>query len=154
MRGKKLRIGGNAIAFSHDQDIARNNLTPRYAALSAVSDHKRARAGKIAQALEHALGLQVLVHDYSEIDKGQNRQERSLLQIPDHEIERRRPDEQKEQWLPQGFEQNAPEIAAVSSCELIWTDSPQKLNSFLSRQTFIGRIGHGALPYDRSPRIS
>jgi hypothetical protein len=81
MGGKKLGVGCDAITFAHDQNVAGNDLAAWYAPLHTIPNHECARTGEVAQALQDALRLQVLINDNPKVDQGQDCEERSLVQI-------------------------------------------------------------------------
>ena len=67
-------VGGDAIALGEQQHVAAHHLAPGDAHRLAVADDERARAGEVAQGLEGALGLALLVErDADDDDTNPNR---------------------------------------------------------------------------------
>jgi hypothetical protein len=137
MRRYELRIRWNAIAFRHNDDIARHDLAAGNPALYAVTDDESPWTGKVAQTLKNTLRLKILVDDDTEVDHRQHRKQRTFVPVSDYEVDRRRRDQEKKQRFPKCFQQHAQEIAAIMDPELVRTISLHMLGGFSRSQSLM-----------------
>ena len=115
------RIGRYAVAFGKDHEVATDDVDAANAFLDAVADHKRPRAGQIAQIFEHALGAGFLNDGNEDRGAGKKPEHDSFFKIAEDEVDRRRAQQQREHRLAEDLEDDADEGAAVGLGEGIGT---------------------------------
>ena len=89
----------------------RTTSAPAMRAALAVAHHQRARARQVAQRLERALGLALLHHGDRDHHDDRGGQHQRLVHVADHEVERRRGDEQQEHRLAHHAERERSQAA-------------------------------------------
>src|SRR5262249_57245396 len=110
--GEYGRIGRYAVAFGKDHQVAPDDVDAGNAFLDAVADHKRPRAGQIAQTFEHALGAGFLNDGNEDRGAGKKPEHDSLFEIAENKVDRRRAQQQREHRLAEDLEDDTDEGAA------------------------------------------
>ena len=139
VRVEQHSVGGNAIAFVEQQDVAGDDLPSGNQRSRAVPDDARPRTRKVAQGAEHALGLSLLhnrdAHHYA--DKGEEQQ--SFAQASQDEIEESGAHQHDEHRLGCDTEHDAQKRASRRSLQLVTTACGQARRRFVRGEAVLGR---------------
>ena len=114
-RFKDEGVGGYAVALGQRQYVAAHNLPARDAQAPPLPHNQRARAGEVAQSLQHALGA-VFLHngdDYGHA--GERQQDEGFARIAQRQIDRAASQQQEQHRLARDVVHDAQQgpLAAV-----------------------------------------
>ena len=94
------RIGGNSITLGQNDQVIRDDVPARDTDSLSITDHERARAGKITQGFQRPLGLPFLVKRDSQNNENEPEKHQRFLDIAENEIDRAAGQQQHKHRFP------------------------------------------------------
>ena len=116
---KHTRVGGNAVALTDPQEIARDELAGRDGALAAVPDDRREALERRVQSEDGTLRPQLLREAERGVEDDDEPDRRGFDRLADRCRDERRRDEQPHERLDQLASGNAPVRGAAGAVELV-----------------------------------
>ena len=101
---KQPRVGWHPVAFGQHDQIAAHHLSPGDPQPFSAPDHQGARAGQIAQRLQHTFGPRLLHHGDADRQAGKGQQDQRLFEVAKQKIDDAPRDQQRQHRLSQDLE--------------------------------------------------
>ena len=99
----------------------RTTSRPAIALALAVANDQRARAGQIAQRLQHTLGARLLHDGDHDRHRGEGEQDERLLQIAEHQVDDAADEQQRQHRLAQHLDRYSKRCAPIGLREFVVT---------------------------------
>ena len=132
-------IGGHPISFGQHDAVAADDFAPGNTLALPAADDQGARAGQVAQRLEHVFGP-LFLHDRDRDGDGDKAQQHQrLADIPEHEIHDARGAQELEHGLAGHLEHDAQDRAAAALRQLVVPVAAQTQRGLMVRQA--GGVG-------------
>ncbi len=124
---EKDGVGRHTVALGDEHDVAAHDLSPRDAQLLAPADHPGARAGQVAQRLQRALRLALLVDRDAHDHEHEAQEHDGLLEVAEDRVEPSGEHQQQEHGLPRHAEGYRQEASLLGRWKLVVPLRPQPL---------------------------
>ena len=112
-------VGGNAIAFDEEYDVAPDDVAAGDPLLLPVANDQRARRGEIAQCSERVLGLVLLVQRDGDHDDDERHQDDAVERLGEQEVQDAGADQEQQHRLSQHIASLLQEVARLRGGELV-----------------------------------
>ena len=93
------RVGGDALALGHQQEVARHDVGGRNADRRSAADHAHMAHRQRPQRVERLFAPVRLQHDQADRHHGEEAQQQAFAQFTDREVDGRRAEQQQEHRL-------------------------------------------------------
>ena len=120
-------VGGDPIAFEQHDRIAAHDLAAGDTSSLTIPDHKGARAGDVAQGVEHAFAARFLDDGDRYGDRGEGKQHCRLGHVAEDEIDRSGTQQQGEHRFAQHLADDAQQGSAVRRRQVVEAIRPEAL---------------------------
>ena len=111
--GQDRSISRDPVAFAQDNDISPRHLASGNTMLLPVANDQGTRARQVAEGLEGALGLALLVERYPDDHEHKAEQHDRFPQVTENKVDRPADDEKQEHRFPHHVKRNGKDAALL-----------------------------------------